>query len=112
MHETASVARACGVAMTDADVASSLAVLESLPAGCTPSMMRDLTTGRPSELEDQAGAVVRIGAAHGVALPVLGSLHALLRPQERSARGELTLPAMVEDTSAAEPREWFIEYHI
>lgn len=112
MRETVAVARAVGVRMTDADVDGALAILESLPPGCTPSMMRDLTAGRPSELDDQAGAVVRIGAKHAVPLPVLGSLYALLRPQERATRGELVMPVML-DCDVGEPREWhFIEYHI
>jgi 2-dehydropantoate 2-reductase len=101
MRETVAVARACGVGMCEADVASALHTLQTLPPGCTPSMQRDLTHGRPSELEDQAGAVVRIAALRGVAVPVLGALHSLLRPQERAARGEVQPPGMAEDEDAA-----------
>ena len=110
MHEVAAVARAAGVRMTDADVAACLGVLETLPEGCTPSMQRDLLAGRPSELDDQAGAVVRIAAAHGVATPVLGALYALLRPQERAARCELVIPPPVDDgrDTGWPPLEYYI----
>ena len=103
MQETAAVARACGAAMRDADVDACCAVLASLPPGCTPSMQRDILAGRPSELDDQAGAVVRIGAARGVPTPVLGTLYALLQPQERAARGQLVMPAMVEGGGSEPP---------
>lgn len=96
MEETAAVARGCGVRLSDADVDACWATLEGLPEGCTPSQQRDMLAGRPSELDDQAGAVVRIGAARRVPTPVLGTLLALLQPQERVARGLLALPAMVE----------------
>jgi 2-dehydropantoate 2-reductase len=109
MQETAAVARACGAAMRDADVDACCAVLAGLPPGCTPSMQRDILAGRPSELDDQAGAVVRIGAARGVPTPLLGALHALLQPQERCARGKLTMPAMVEGGGSDTP---LLEYHI
>ena len=109
MHETAAVARACGAAMRDADVEACCAVLASLPPGCTPSMQRDILAARPSELDDQAGAVVRIGAQRGVPTPVLGTLYALLQPQERCARGQLVMPAMVEGGGSEPPP---LEYHI
>ena len=109
MHETAAVARACGAAMRDADVDACCAVLASLPPGCTPSMQRDILAARPSELDDQAGAVVRIGAQRGVPTPVLGTLYALLQPQERAARGLLVMPAMVEGGGSEPPP---LEYYI
>jgi 2-dehydropantoate 2-reductase len=59
---------------------------ETLPAGGTTSMQRDLVAGRPSELEAQTGALVRLGRAHGAATPVHDVLYAVLRPQEARAR--------------------------
>ena len=38
--------------------------------------------GRPSELDAQLGAVIRLGRAAGVATPVCETLLALLLPQE------------------------------
>jgi 2-dehydropantoate 2-reductase len=51
-------------------------------------MQRDIGAGRPSELGEQTGAVVRLARAAGVPAPVHDALMALLLPQERAARGE------------------------
>ena len=51
-------------------------------------MQRDVLAGRPSELEAQVGAVVRLGRKVGVPTPVHEILYATLLPQERRARGE------------------------
>jgi len=42
--------------------------------------------GRPSELEAQNGAVVRLGEEAGVPTPVNRFVYAALLPQERRAR--------------------------
>jgi 2-dehydropantoate 2-reductase len=52
-------------------------------------MQRDLMNGRPSELEAQTGAVVRLGQAVGVATPVNSFIYASLLLQERKARDEV-----------------------
>jgi 2-dehydropantoate 2-reductase len=50
-------------------------------------MQRDIMEGRPSELEAQNGAVVRLGEAAGVQTPVNRFFYAALLPQEKKARG-------------------------
>ena len=45
--------------------------------------------GRPSELESQVGAVVRLGDRLGIAVPLHRLIHRALLPLERSARGEV-----------------------
>ncbi|MEO1511346.1 MAG: 2-dehydropantoate 2-reductase, partial [Planctomycetota bacterium] len=62
--------------------------IDTTPADMTLSMQRDIMAGRPSELEAQSGAVVRIGREVGVETPVHGFLYAALLPMERAARGE------------------------
>jgi 2-dehydropantoate 2-reductase len=52
-------------------------------------MQRDLGAGRPSELSDQPGAVLRLAREAGVPVPIHAVLHAALVPQERAARGEI-----------------------
>jgi 2-dehydropantoate 2-reductase len=42
--------------------------------------------GKPSELDAQLGAIVRLAAASGVPVPVTAALHHLLLPQEHRAR--------------------------
>jgi 2-dehydropantoate 2-reductase len=50
-------------------------------------MQRDIQAGRPSELFDQTGAVVRLAAEARVDAPVHRFLYAALLPQETAARG-------------------------
>jgi 2-dehydropantoate 2-reductase len=92
-REILAVARGCGVAMADDAPARAWARYEALPAGGTTSMQRDLVAGRPSELEAQTGAVVRLGRARGVATPVHDVLYAVLRPQEARARSHTATSA-------------------
>ena len=60
-----------------------------MPADGTASMQRDIIQGRPSELEAQVGAVVRLGERVGIAVPLHRLMYAALLPLERRARGEL-----------------------
>jgi 2-dehydropantoate 2-reductase len=90
MREVLAVARAHRVALSDDAVEETLAFTDSLPQEGTTSMQRDLIAGRPSELESQSGAVVRLGAQQGVATPVHDFVYRTLLPLEARARGELT----------------------
>ena len=67
--------------------------LAQFPPGGTNSMQRDLMSGRPSELEAHAGAVVRLGQALGVPTPVNTFLYHSLLPLELQARGRLAFPS-------------------
>ena len=87
MREVLTLARARGVALAAEVVPRTLAFFESLPTEGTASMQRDVVAGRPSELESQNGAVVRLGREAGVATPVHAFLYASLLPQELRARG-------------------------
>jgi 2-dehydropantoate 2-reductase len=64
-----------------------MARYDELPPAATASMQRDVMAGRPSELLEQTGAVVRLGEQAGVDVPVHRALLALLLPQEHAARG-------------------------
>ena len=89
MEELAAVARARGVALAPDAVARTLAFLDGVTPEATASMQRDLGAGRPSELDDQTGAVVRLAREVGVRVPVHEVLYAALAPQERAARGRI-----------------------
>lgn len=56
-------------------------------------MQRDIIQGRPSELEAQVGAVVRLGERRGIGVPLHRLMFAALLPLERRARGELEFTA-------------------
>jgi 2-dehydropantoate 2-reductase len=51
-------------------------------------MQRDIMQGRPSELEAQVGAIVKLGRQLGVETPVNRFIYDCLMPQERRARKE------------------------
>src|SRR5690242_2093554 len=90
MREVLAVARAHGVGLPDDTVAETLAFTDSLPVEGTTSMQRDIMAGRPSELESQSGAVVRLGKEKGVEAPVHDFIYRTLRPLEARARGDLS----------------------
>jgi 2-dehydropantoate 2-reductase len=86
IEEGIAVAQARGVAVS-ADYKSQVwAFYDSLPAGATASMMRDLWDKRPSEVDAWCGALHRIGSEMGVATPIHSMCYALLQPMERAAR--------------------------
>jgi 2-dehydropantoate 2-reductase len=88
MRETATVARASSVMVSDEDVHRSLAETDRLPPLRT-SMLEDRERGRVMEVEALVGTVVRRGAACGVPTPVLTTLYGLLtamRPGPPPAR--------------------------
>jgi len=82
MREVQAVAAGQGVAVPDEAIRKGLARVDSLPPGATASMQRDLVEGRPSELDDQTGAIVRLGKKGGVARPLHDFLWASLLPQD------------------------------
>ena len=90
MREIAAVAQARGIALPDRIVGQTMAFIDGLPAEGTASMQRDIVEGRPSELEAQNGAVVRLGREAGVATPVNAFIYRSLLPLELRARGQIT----------------------
>ncbi len=86
LEEVAAVGRAHGARLGEDAVARTLARYDELPPTATASMQRDVTAGRPSELLEQTGAVVRLGEEAGVPVPVHRFLLAALLPQESAAR--------------------------
>lgn len=88
MREVVAVAAGHGVELRPDIVERTLAFLDKLPPEGSASMQRDLLEGRPSELESQTGAVVRLGRSAGVEVPVNQRIYERLRPlEERSRRG-------------------------
>jgi len=93
LEEIDAVARARAIPLSDDIVTRTLAVLDNTatPSG-TSSLQRDIAAGQRSELDAWTGAVVRLGAAAGVATPLHAFLYASLLPLELRARGEVVFP--------------------
>jgi 2-dehydropantoate 2-reductase len=90
MQEIVGLGHAWGVPVPGQSVASTLKFIESLPPDGTASMQRDLAAGRPSELEAQSGAVVRMGRVKGFSTPVHAFFYQALLPGELRARGKIS----------------------
>jgi 2-dehydropantoate 2-reductase len=86
MREIQRVSTALGIQLRADPVERSITRLDSLPLGATASMHRDIVEGRPSELEEQTGAVVRFGRRANAPAPVHEWLRSALLPQELQAR--------------------------
>jgi 2-dehydropantoate 2-reductase len=86
MRETQEVGLRRAVPLPADTFEKTLKFFDTLPEDATCSMQRDVAEGRPSELENQNGAVVRLGREAGVPTPVNEFLYAALLPQEMKAR--------------------------
>lgn len=86
-EEIVTLAHALGVSLPGDSVQQSIAFTDAVPPDGTSSMQRDMMEGRPSELEAQVGAVVRLADRAGIDVPVHRFMLAALLPQERRARG-------------------------
>ncbi len=86
MEEIRAVAAGLEIALPADVVERTLTYIDTLPVDGTASMQRDIMEGRPSELEAQVGAVVRLGAKLGIAVPAHRLMYESLLPLERKAR--------------------------
>ncbi len=88
LREVAALAAARGIELGDNPVGKTWQRYDAMTPGSTSSLQRDIMEGKPSELEAQLGAIVRLARAAGVAAPVTEFVYLALVPQERQARGE------------------------
>lgn len=90
MQEIVTVGRGHGVALPEEIINQTLTFIDDVPPAGLASMQRDLMAGRPSELESQTGAVVRLGQEVGLPTPANRFIYHSLLPTELKARGELS----------------------
>ena len=86
LGEIVAVAAARGIDLGVDAVQRTLERYDAMAPDSTSSLQRDIMEGKPSELEAQAGAIVRMSRASDVPTPVCEALYALLLPQERKVR--------------------------
>lgn len=89
MQEIKAVAATEGVSLAADSVAKTMAMIDAMPETTTASMQRDIMEARPSELESQTGAVVRLGEKHAIPTPANRFIYDCLLPQELKARGAI-----------------------
>ena len=86
LNEVVAVARARGVDLTEESARSVLARIDQTQPDMIASMQKDIMEGRPSELEAQTGALVRMAHAAGVSVPTHEMIYQTLLPLEQKAR--------------------------
>lgn len=84
MGEVAAVGRACGIALTDEDVAYWLDIIDHLNPAGMPSLRQDVLARRPTEVELFAGTINRLGAAHGIPTPQNEGFYTAIKEIESS----------------------------
>ena len=82
--------RALDIDLPSDSVDKTIATLKEIPPNSTTSMQRDLIRGRPSELDAQNGAVVRLAHELDLETPINRFFVHSLRSLELRARGALT----------------------
>ena len=84
--EVAAVAHAEGVPVTSEIPARVRAYAEALPAATRSSLLIDLQAGKRLEVEALQGALVRRARAHGIPVPIMETLYAILRDHSGAQR--------------------------
>lgn len=86
MREILEVARARKVSLPEGIVERSMGLMDALAESATTSLQRDISAGKPSELEAWNGAVVRLGREADVPTPLHEFIYHSLLPSELRAR--------------------------
>jgi 2-dehydropantoate 2-reductase len=87
LREVLQLAIARGIDLGDDAIERTWLRYDGLAPESTSSMQRDIMEGKPSELEAQLGAIVRLAKESGVDVRVTAMIYHALAPQERRARG-------------------------
>ncbi len=86
-NEIVAIANAKGIGLSNEDIEMVLKVVDNLNYKTTASMQRDIMEGRPSELDNFNGYIVRQGKDLHITTPANSFTYHCLLPQERNARG-------------------------
>ena len=85
-QEVLKVATAKGIHLPENTIDNTFKAINSQAYGTTASTQRDIMEGKPSELENFNGYIVKEGKRLGVATPVNEMIYELLLPQEKKVR--------------------------
>lgn len=81
-REIAAIAKAEGVTISANRFDTLTEYMQNLPASTRSSLLIDLEQGKRIEVEALQGAAVRRAAKHGIPVPIMSTLYALLKPME------------------------------
>jgi len=82
MEEIYTLAHARRINLPPDSIGTVMRAVDALPEDATSSMQRDIAAGKPSELEAQNGAVVRMAHEIGVDVPTHTLIYETLKPLE------------------------------
>lgn len=85
-NEIVAIANAKGINLNNSDVEMVLKVVDNLDYNTTASMQRDIMEGRPSELENFNGYVVKMGKELHITTPANSFTYHCLLPMEKKVR--------------------------
>ena len=80
------VANAKGIPLAEEHLEKAFEIIQNQPPGTTASTQRDIMAGRPSELENFNGCIVKEAEKLGIATPVNKMIYECLLPMEKDAR--------------------------
>lgn len=86
LREVVALASARGIDLGADAVEKTWQRYDAMPPSSTSSLQRDVMEGKPSELDAQLGAIVRLARDAGIGVPVTSMIYHALVPQERAAR--------------------------
>jgi len=86
LEEVVLVANSRGIGLTEKSVQTVMDRIDQTQPDTMASMQKDFLAGRPSELESQTGALVRMARAATVSVPTHEFIYASLLPMEKKAR--------------------------
>lgn len=93
MHEIIALCRSYGIRYDDEQLEKRVELLKAA-VGATTSCSRDLWSGRPSEVDDLLGSVVRMGDAQRIPVPTISACYGALILRDRIARGGSGVPVV------------------
>jgi 2-dehydropantoate 2-reductase len=80
------VANAKGILLADEDLEKAFEIIKNQPTGTTASTQRDIMAGRPSELENFNGFIVKEAQKLNISTPVNKMIYECLLPMEMEVR--------------------------
>lgn len=87
IKEIFALSQKIGVNLEADFIEKTLSFIDTFPYDSTASLTRDVWEKRPSEIEYQNGAVVRLGEKYGVPTPINKFVYICILPGELKARG-------------------------
>ncbi|MBN4084994.1 ketopantoate reductase family protein [Flavobacteriaceae bacterium AH-315-B10] len=85
-NEIVAIANAKGINLSNNDVEMVLKIVDNLDYNTTASMQRDIMEGRPSELKNFNGYIVKMGKEFHITTPANSFTYHCLLPMEKKAR--------------------------